>query len=89
MALTYVFIALAAACVVWYIVTTLRIFVTLQNWGQPVSFLWLRFMAPKYAGDYRRITKMETGKTGPFFFHWIISINLALVFVILAIITGL
>ena len=43
------------------------------------SFLWLRFFAPKYASQYKRLTTKETGRTGPLFYHWLVSINAALV----------
>jgi hypothetical protein len=43
--------------------------------GLKVSFVLLRLLAPKYASQYRQITREETGKTGPLFYHWIVSIN--------------
>jgi hypothetical protein len=48
-----------------------------------VSFLFLRILIPKYASQYKEITLKETGKVGPLFYHWIISINIALISVIL------
>jgi hypothetical protein len=48
-------------------------------------FLW-RIMIFKYVNDYRRITKQETGKTGPWFYVLAVAMNLALVFVIIGII---
>jgi hypothetical protein len=44
-------------------------------------------MFPVYANRYKKITLEETGKTGSLFYHWIISINTALVFAVAAIIS--
>jgi hypothetical protein len=75
----------AGVCVIWNVVTSLLIFSSLQRRGIPVSFLWLRALAPKYAHQYKMITRRESGKIGPLFYHWIISINVALVFAVAAI----
>ncbi len=80
-----IFGVLAAVGVIWNVVTSLLIFSSLQRRGIPVSFIWLRALAPKYAHQYKVITRRESGKTGPLFYHWIISINLALVFAVAAI----
>jgi hypothetical protein len=80
-----VLIALACLSVVWHIVSIIIIYENLRRRNEQVSFLWLRLMAPLYASRYGRITRAETGKAGPLFYHWLISINAALVFVILAI----
>jgi len=83
-----ILIGLAVACVIWFVVTTVMVYHALQKRGAPVSFIWLRAMAPIYAHQYRKITKGESGRVGPLFYHWIISINLALVLVIIAFIIG-
>ncbi len=82
-----IFGVLAAVGVIWNVVTSLLIFSSLQRRGIPVSFLWLRALAPKYAHQYKVITRQESGKTGPLFYHWIISINLALIFAVAAILS--
>ena len=87
MNLTVVLMALAGACAVWYLVATLLIYENLRRRGQRVSFLWLRVMAPSYASRYKEITESEEGKVGPLFYHWIVSINSALFFVVLALVT--
>jgi hypothetical protein len=40
-----------------------------------------------YANKYREITKKETGKVSSLFYHWVISINVVLVFAAAAIIS--
>ncbi len=44
-------------------------------------------MLPVYAHRYKKITLEETGKVGSLFYHWLISINVALVFAVAAIIS--
>jgi len=82
-------VIIGAIGILWFIVATLMIFGSLQKRGLPVSFVWLRMMAPKYASQYRDITRSETGHTGQLFYHWIISINIALVCAIIALIASL
>lgn len=78
-----IIIVLACLSVVWHIVSIILIYENLRRRNEKVSFLWLRLMAPWYASRYGKITKAETGKVGPLFYHWLISINAALVLVIL------
>ena len=82
-----ILLALVVLCGAWNVFATLNIFVALKNWGKPVSFTFLRLMAPKYAFDYREITRKEIGRAGGYFYHWIISINMALLFAILALVS--
>ena len=46
--------------------------------GIKINIPLLRLFVLKYMSDYKRITKKETGKTGPLFYPCIISINAAL-----------
>jgi hypothetical protein len=78
-------LVIMAVAVIWHVATTMMIYGTLQKRGLKVSLILLRMMAPKYVSDYRQITRKETGKTGPLFNHWIISINTALAAAILLI----
>jgi len=82
---TILMAAIAAAAVIWHVTTTILIYEALRKRNIKVSFLLLRLLAPKYASQYREITRKETGKTGPLFFHWIFSINTALITAILLI----
>jgi len=83
MSLTTILIAIGLLAVMWYIATTILIYDALRKRNIKVSFLFLRILIPKYASQYKEITLKETGKVGPLFYHWIISINIALISVIL------
>lgn len=82
-----ILLAMGVLCGFWNVALSIAIYGSLQKRGVPVSFLWLRLMAPKYAFQYKEITRTETGKVGSLFYQWILSINLALVFFVIAVIT--
>ena len=77
---------LACLGVFWNVTTSILIFNELKKRGIKVSFFWLRIKSPVYAYQYKDVTKAESGEIGALFYHWIISINTALVLAIAAII---
>ena len=78
-----ILIPIGVLAVLWYILTTMRIYEALRKRGMKVNFPFLKFFILKYVSQYKDITKKETGKVGSLFYHWIISINIALVVAIL------
>ena len=74
-----ILITLAVLASFYHVAATIVIYDNLRRRGIPVSFLWLRLFGPKYAGEYKSLTRKETGHTGPLFYHWLVSINVALV----------
>jgi len=82
-----ILLGLGLLCAVVFTVTLIMIAAALDKRGVKINFLLIRFLIPKYAHQYKTITKQETGKTGPLFFWWVSSINLALVSFIVALIT--
>ena len=85
MDLVYVYGIMAGLCGLWNGITSVMICSDLKSRGESVNFFLLRMMAPWYAHKYRAITRKETGRTGPLYYHWIVSINSALVFAVVAI----
>ena len=77
-----VLLGLAVLAALYHVVATVLIYENLRRRGLPVSFLWLRLFAPKYASQYKRLTLKESGHTGPLFYHYVVSINTALVAVV-------
>jgi len=78
-------LSIRAVAVTWHITATIMIYEALRKRSLKVSFIFLRLLAPKYTSQYREITRKETGRTGPLFYHWIVSINTALAAAILLI----
>ena len=75
---------LGLLCAVIFTVSSILIAAALDKRGVKTNFLLIRFLIPKYAHQYKKITKQETGKTGSLFYWWVLSINLALVSFIIA-----
>ena len=84
MDISALFAGLGAVCAIWYVVTSLMIYSALRKRNVKVNFFLLRPLIIKYAGQYKQITRKETGRIGPLFYHWIISINLALACAVVA-----
>jgi hypothetical protein len=83
----HLFAAVIACGGLWAAITSVRIYDYLRQKNVPVSFLWLRVLIPKYLSQYRDITLKETGRAGPLFYHFVISINLALLGAIAALLS--
>jgi hypothetical protein len=74
---------LAVVCVVWAVVAAILIAANLRKRGVAVSVFWLRVMILKYLHEYARVTREETGRVGPLFYHYVVPLNIALVLVII------
>lgn len=86
MTLPWILLYAALAAAAWHVVASLWIHAWLDRRNAAPSILLLRLYAPKCAGDYARRTTAETGRIGPLFWHWVVSINAALVLSVVAMI---
>ena len=86
MNITIFLAVLAFIAIAWYIVSGIMIVSELQKRKQKINLIFIKVMLPVYAHRYKKITFEETGKVGPLFYHWVISINTALVLAVAAII---
>jgi hypothetical protein len=77
------FFVLAILCVVWGIVSSIVISSFLSKRGVKINLLFFRILVLKYIHQYHSITRQKNGKPGPWFYSYLISMNLALAFVIL------
>jgi hypothetical protein len=77
------FFVLAILGVFWGIVSSIVISSFLSKRGVKINLLFFRILVLKYIHQYHSITKQENGKPGPWFYSYIISMNLALLFAIL------
>lgn len=76
----------AAVSVIWGIVSEMAMISFLSGHGEKINYLFLKVYFFKYMKRYSEITTAETGRPGPWFYSYIVSMNLALVFGIAGII---
>ena len=74
-----ILIGLLLVCAIWAVSAAVLIARDLEKRGIPVSFVWLRLMILKYLHQYSKITRAETGRVGPLFYHYVVPLNVALV----------
>ena len=77
------FLGLAILSVVWGIVSSMIIVSYLSRRGVKINFLFIRILILKYIHQYHQLTRQETGKPGPWFYSYVVSMLLALAFAIL------
>ena len=80
-----VFVTVAIVAVIWHVVSSLMICSRLATRGVKINWIFIRMLYPVYAGKYRKMVKSETGHEPPLFYHWVVSVNVALVAAIAAI----
>lgn len=80
------FFGLALLSVVWGIVSSIVIASYLSKRGVHINILFFRILVLRYIHQYHEITKRERGRPGPWFYSYIISMNLALVLVIIGVV---
>jgi small-conductance mechanosensitive channel len=67
-------------------VILILIMAALDRRGYKTNILWARLLFFKYLSAYKKATTKEIGKPGLLFYLWIITINIAAVAVLLAVI---
>ena len=72
-------IAGTAIAIVWFIVSSGMIVNELMKRNHKIKFIIINMMLPVYVHRYRKVTLEETGKVGLLYYHWIFSINAALI----------
>ncbi|MBE0570508.1 MAG: hypothetical protein IH618_03115 [Ignavibacteriaceae bacterium] len=87
MNLTIFFAIIAGVGVIWFIVSGMMMVNELMKRGEKINFVFINAMFPVYAHQYKKITLEETSRVGHLFYHWVIAINIALVFAVAAIIS--
>jgi len=86
MLLSNVLLGIALVSVGWGVVSSLMITDALQKRGVKINWIFLRILIIKYVGQYRDVTRKETGRTGSWFYSYIIAMNVALATVIVGLI---
>ena len=88
-AVAILFTALAAVSVVWAVVASLCMGAWLSRHGVRVNWLLFRMLMPWYVHRYHGMTKEIDGHSGPLFMHFVVPINLALLFAVAAMIAAM
>ena len=84
--MTVLLVPLILAFVCWAVVASILITRELEKRGISIEYLWLRVMIFKYVEQYRRVTREETGRVGPLFYHYVIPLWIALVLAVILIV---
>jgi hypothetical protein len=75
-------------CVIWAVVAAMLIVNDLSKRGIRINFIWLRLMIIKYLHEYAKLTREETGRVGPLFYHYVVPLNVALLIVVVLAVGG-
>ena len=78
-----ILVALALIAVVWGIVSSLKIVTHLASRGIRINYILLRVMILRYIGMYHDMTVREAGRPGPWYYSYIASMLLALLFAVI------
>jgi hypothetical protein len=82
-----VLLAVAIVSVLWGVASAVMIAAALQKRGIKVNWVFLRVLIlSRYLGQYKEVTRQETGRTGPLFYSYIIAMNVALVTAVLGLV---
>ena len=74
------FLALAIIAVLWGTISALKIVIYLSNRGVRINYLFLRVLIIKYVHNYHDMTAKEKGRPGPWYYSYVTSMLLALLF---------
>ena len=86
MIMTTLIAILAVISVIWAVVSAIVIAAFLSRRGVKINYIFFKVLMIKYIHQYRKITAQESGRPGPWFYSFVISINLALVLTIAVIV---
>ena len=79
-----ILIVIGILSALWGVIDSILIAVALDRRGIKVNMVLFRLFFLKYLSEYRRVTREETGRTGNLYYSFIISMNLALLLVVAA-----
>jgi len=76
------FLVLAILSALWGVMSSIIIVSLLSKHGIRINYIFFRVLMLEYIHQYRKITVQESDRTGPWFYSFVISMNLALVLTI-------
>ncbi|MDD3643347.1 MAG: hypothetical protein PHQ19_07800 [Candidatus Krumholzibacteria bacterium] len=72
-------IGIALAAVIWGVVSAIAMVSFVSGRGHRINWLLIRLLIFTYMNQYQEITRQENGKTGRWFYSYIVAMNVALV----------
>jgi hypothetical protein len=78
-------LGLALLSVSWGIVSGIVITNFVSERGTKINYFLYRIYIIKYVNQYKQITEEENGVPGPWFYSFVISMNMTLVFALIGI----
>ena len=82
------FLVLSISCAVIGVVLMMAMVGALHTRGHRINWVFLKLYVLKYISDYRKVTLRESGRPGPLFYPFVVSMNSALLFAILGLVLG-
>ncbi|MFH1718730.1 MAG: hypothetical protein ABIF19_15350 [Planctomycetota bacterium] len=76
------FLILAILSALWGVVSSIVIASFLSKHGVKINYVFFKVLMIKYVHQYRKVTMQESGRPGPWFYSFVVSMNLALVLAI-------
>jgi hypothetical protein len=83
MVISNLFFVMALLSVGWGIVSMIAITNFVAERGTKINFFLYRIYIIKYVNQYKQITEAESGKPGLWFYSFVVTMNLALVFTLI------
>ena len=77
-------IVLAVGLVLWGVAAAVLVIADRRRRGLPVNVLLLKLYFIPYLHQYRQLTRAETGRTGPLFWHYTVPLTLAMALAMLS-----
>ena len=79
------FLILAILSALWGIASSLVIASFLSKRGVKINYPFFKVLMFKYIHQYRTITMQESGRPGPWYYSFVVSMNLALLLTVVGI----
>ena len=73
---------------VWCVVGAVLIVRYLEQRGERINWLFIRLFLFRYVHRYTQITRQETGRIGPLFYHFVVPPSVALALCIVLALRG-
>ena len=81
-----ILLTIAILSALWGVASAVVIAGALHERGVKVNWLFLKVLIMKYVGQYRDVTRSETGRVGFWYYSFVGAMNLALVTAIIGLI---